>query len=149
MNNENAVQSPRRMAKHAATESNKPAVSEDMPENLRRRGPIAAIILPLTVLGLGVIRSIGNTFERLCPNPSAGRCAEFPLTGQVPLISDLVLTFGIVLTLLALVLIVELLTWRYKTKIAYISLAMLSAFIVIVGSGALELILQNIAQSRL
>lgn len=149
MNNENAVQSPRRMAKHAATEAQKPEVNEDMPENIRKRGHIVSIILPLAVLILGVIRSIGNTYERLCPDQSAGRCADFPLAGQVPLISDLALTFGIILMLLALVLIIEMLTWRYKTKIAYVSLAMLTVFIGFTASGAFEFILESIAQNRL
>lgn len=149
MTNETTVQEPKKRGKHAAPVSTKVDYSEDIPENLLKRASVSAIILPFAVLVMGVIRSIGNTFERLCPEPLNGRCAEVPVAGQIPVLSDLALTFGIVLTLLTLVLIVEMLTWRYKTKIAYTGLVLLAVFITFPGSGVCDIILQNIVQDRL
>lgn len=147
MTNHNTNPGPRKRAKHAAQVSTKVETTEEFPDALRKSAPISAIVLPLAVLLLGLIRSVGNTFERLCPEPLEGRCAEVPLAGQIPILSDLALTFGIVLALLAIVLIVEMLTWRYKTKVAYTGLVLLAVFVMLTGSGAFEMVFETIAEN--
>lgn len=151
MHNENQVQEPKKRGRHAAGPSDpKPvrAVSK-APDQISRHLPFAVIVLPILALILGVVKSLGDAFEKSCPDAEAGRCAQIPMGESIPMLADFSFTLGIVVALLAIVAAVELLTWKYREKLAYTGLALLAVFTAFIASGAGNLLFDTMVVNRL